>query len=121
MVKRCAYGLCKSDSRYPKSLSGVVVFFPFPKPETQLERCLQWIKRCGRPHSQLNVSKINKHTYVCSKHFLNGKLTLEYPNPVVAVQVLNQTREQLGASRKPPKHRESRATPTPWMSTGKRA
>ncbi|MEQ2263157.1 hypothetical protein XENORESO_003825 [Xenotaenia resolanae] len=36
---------------------------------------------------------------------MNGKPTTEYPNPVVAVQVLNQTREQLGASRKPPKHR----------------
>ncbi|MED6290030.1 hypothetical protein CHARACLAT_008913, partial [Characodon lateralis] len=71
----------------------------------QLERCLQWIKQCGRPHSQLNVSKINKHAYVCSKHFVNGKPTPEYPNPVVAVQVLNHTREQLGASRKPPKHR----------------
>ncbi|MEQ2298937.1 hypothetical protein AMECASPLE_010332 [Ameca splendens] len=38
-------------------------------------------------------------------HFVNGKPTREYPNPVVAVQVLNHTREQLGACRKPPKHR----------------
>ncbi|CAL8293123.1 unnamed protein product [Arctogadus glacialis] len=67
MVKRCAYGVCKSDSRYPKSLAGGVVFFPFPKPKTQQERCLRWIKQCGRPHSQLNVTKINKHAYVCSK------------------------------------------------------
>ncbi|KAK0133500.1 hypothetical protein N1851_030987 [Merluccius polli] len=34
MVKQCAYGICKSDSRYPKSLAGGVVFFPFPKPKT---------------------------------------------------------------------------------------
>ncbi|MEQ2168545.1 hypothetical protein GOODEAATRI_015717, partial [Goodea atripinnis] len=54
-------------------------------------------------------------------HFVNGKPTPEYPNPVVAVQVLNHTREQLGACQKPPKHRESRANPTPWMSAGKRA
>ncbi|MED6249299.1 hypothetical protein ATANTOWER_012104 [Ataeniobius toweri] len=40
-----------------------------------------------------------------SLHFVNGKPTPEYPNPVVAVQVLNHTREQLGACRKPPKHR----------------
>uniref|UniRef100_A0A3Q3F1U8 Si:ch73-311h14.2 n=1 Tax=Kryptolebias marmoratus TaxID=37003 RepID=A0A3Q3F1U8_KRYMA len=66
MVKRCAYGLCKSDTRYPKSLYGGVLFFP-SQSQKQLERCLQWIKRCGRPHSQLNVSKINKHSYVCSK------------------------------------------------------
>lgn len=64
MPKRCAYGLCKSDTRYPKSLDGVVEFFPFPKPKTQGEKCRAWIKQCGRPHSQLNV---DKNTYVCSK------------------------------------------------------
>ncbi|KAL0969003.1 hypothetical protein UPYG_G00221450, partial [Umbra pygmaea] len=53
--------------RYPERLSGGVVFFPFPKPITQRERCLQWIKQCGRLHSQLNVSNITKHKYVCSK------------------------------------------------------
>ena len=67
MPKRCAYGTCKSDTRYPQSLEGGVVFFAFPKPKTQEERCRVWIKQCGRPHDQLNPSKINKNTYVCSK------------------------------------------------------
>ncbi|KAK0145455.1 hypothetical protein N1851_015643 [Merluccius polli] len=67
IVNRCAYGTCKSDSRNPKSLKGGVILFPFPKPKTQEERCQQWIKQCGKPHSQLNTSKINKHTFVCSK------------------------------------------------------
>ena len=69
MMKRahraCAHGVCKSDTTYPERLSGGVVFFPFPKPKTQRERCLQWIKQCGRPQSQLNVSNITKHKYVC--------------------------------------------------------
>ena len=30
MVKRCCYGLCKTDSRYPERLEGVT-FIPFPK------------------------------------------------------------------------------------------
>ncbi|XP_048044353.1 uncharacterized protein LOC125267090 isoform X2 [Megalobrama amblycephala] len=90
MVKRCAHGVCKSDTRFPERLSGGVVFFPFPKPKTQRERCLQWIKQCGRPHSQ---------------HFMNGKPTPEFPNPVNAVQGPNPTKEKLGGCRKSPKKR----------------
>ncbi|KAI8484842.1 hypothetical protein Bbelb_374390 [Branchiostoma belcheri] len=40
---------------------------PCPKPKTRLEACMRWIKACGRPHWQLNVGKITKDTYVCSK------------------------------------------------------
>ena len=31
------------------------------------EKCRLWIKLCGRPHKQLNVGKVTKHTYICSK------------------------------------------------------
>ena len=31
---------------------------PFTEPTRALETCLRWIKVCGRPHSQSNVSKI---------------------------------------------------------------
>ncbi|KAM3858576.1 zinc finger MYM-type protein 4-like [Diretmus argenteus] len=64
MPQRCAYGNCKSDDRYPRSLEGGVVFFAFPKPEE--ERCQIWINQCGRPDSQLNPSKIN-NSFICSK------------------------------------------------------
>ena len=30
-------------------------------------KCLRWIKLCDRPHSQLNLKKINKDVYICSK------------------------------------------------------
>ncbi|KAK2145740.1 hypothetical protein LSH36_660g02044 [Paralvinella palmiformis] len=65
-VKRCCYGCCKTDSRYPERMVGVF-FIPFPKPKTQMEKCLIWIKACGRPHSQFSVSRITKDTYICSK------------------------------------------------------
>lgn len=67
MVKRCVHVLCKSDTSYPMSLLGGVLFFSSPKPKTQLEHYLQWINHSGQPHSQLTVSKINKHSYICSK------------------------------------------------------
>uniref|UniRef100_K1QTL4 THAP-type domain-containing protein n=1 Tax=Magallana gigas TaxID=29159 RepID=K1QTL4_MAGGI len=67
--------------RYPEKLMGAK-FIPFPKPKSDLEKCLRWISCCRRPHAQLNVDKITKHTYVCSKHFisLDGPSD-EYPDP----------------------------------------
>ena len=69
MVKRCQWGLCKSDSRYPERLSDGVKFIPFPKPKRNLEKCKRWIRACGRPHTQLNTSTVdgNYNMYVCSK------------------------------------------------------
>ena len=31
-----------------------------------LEKCSTWIKLWGRPHEQLNVSKVSAYKYVCS-------------------------------------------------------
>ncbi|KAJ8317759.1 hypothetical protein KUTeg_005663 [Tegillarca granosa] len=69
MVKRCQWGLCKTDDRYPERLEGNVRFIPFPKPRRSREKCLRWIKLCGRPHSQLNVDIVdgNKNLFVCTK------------------------------------------------------
>nr|XP_034305741.1 uncharacterized protein LOC105338826 isoform X4 [Crassostrea gigas] len=81
MVKHCSYGTCKSDSRYPDKLMGAK-FIPFPKPKSDFEKCLRWISCCRRPHAQLNVDKITKHTYVCSKHFISLDCPSdEYPDP----------------------------------------
>ncbi|XP_056329543.1 uncharacterized protein si:ch73-311h14.2 [Danio aesculapii] len=106
MPKRCAYLLCKSDTRYPKRLDGVVKFFPFPKPKTQGEKCRAWIRQCGRPHSQLNVDRINKNTYICSKHFVNGQPTPEYPNPIAALPGLDLRREPQEPCSRTPKKEE---------------
>ncbi|KAK0143488.1 putative nuclease HARBI1 [Merluccius polli] len=67
MVKRCAWGTCNSDTRYPERLGDGIYFLPFPKPHLNRDKCLLWIKLCGRPQHQLNVEKINKDVYVCSK------------------------------------------------------
>ncbi|XP_078618709.1 uncharacterized protein LOC144886133 [Branchiostoma floridae x Branchiostoma japonicum] len=83
MVKICCYGTCNSDTRYPERVPGVR-FYPFPKPKTKFVECLRWIKACGRPNSQLNVSKVTKHSYVCSKHFVDGRPTERFPDPIPA-------------------------------------
>lgn len=68
MVKRCQWGQCNSDSRYKeRDCMKNVFFIPFTKPWINKEKCLLWIKMCGRPHSQLNATKITKDTYICSK------------------------------------------------------
>ncbi|KAK3092517.1 hypothetical protein FSP39_003893 [Pinctada imbricata] len=66
MVKRCAHGTCNSDDRYPERVQGVK-FLPFPKPKSNLKKCLKWIKACNRPSYQLNIHTITRNTYVCSK------------------------------------------------------
>ncbi|KAF1392510.1 hypothetical protein PFLUV_G00028760 [Perca fluviatilis] len=81
MVKRCAWGTCNSDTRYPERLGDGVYFLPVPKPHLNPDKCLLWIKLCGRPQQQLNVNKINKDVYICSKHFVNGGPSTEFPHP----------------------------------------
>jgi hypothetical protein len=66
MVKHCSYGKCNSDSRYPERLHGVR-FISFPKPSTNRQQSLRWIRACGRPHHQLNIDTIKKDHYICSK------------------------------------------------------
>ncbi|XP_033730606.1 uncharacterized protein LOC117320019 [Pecten maximus] len=86
MVKRCCWGTCNTDSRFPDRLEGGVTFIPFPKPGRSLEKCKEWIRLCGRPQSQLNEEILRerskaKHLFVCSKHFVDGKPSDLYPNP----------------------------------------
>ena len=66
-TKHCAYGTCRNDSRYPERLPAGCKFIPFPKPRTDKEKCMRWIKACGRPHYQLNVERIKKWHYVCNQ------------------------------------------------------
>ena len=65
-VKHCAWGTCNSDSRYRESCEGVRLV-PFTKPKQGLQKCVRWIKACGRPQIQFNVGKITKWTYICTK------------------------------------------------------
>ena len=72
MVKRCAYGICNSDTRtLPENTD--VKFIPFPKKKSNLASCLRWIKACGRTSDTkktrhvVTPDTVTKHTYVCSK------------------------------------------------------
>ncbi|KAJ8300349.1 hypothetical protein KUTeg_021868 [Tegillarca granosa] len=77
MVLRCAWAVSRKTRRGR--------FIHFPTPKTDLAKCLRWIKACSRPHEQLNVSRINQHKVVCSKHFVGGNgPTKEFPDPVCA-------------------------------------
>uniref|UniRef100_A0A8W8MAW4 THAP-type domain-containing protein n=1 Tax=Magallana gigas TaxID=29159 RepID=A0A8W8MAW4_MAGGI len=81
MVKHCSFGTGKSDSRYPDKLNGAK-FIPFPKPKTNLEKYMRWIALCHRHQDQLNINKITKDTYICTKHFVNNDgPTTDYPDP----------------------------------------
>lgn len=83
MVKRCAWGTCNSDSRYKdKEYMRDVTFWPIPKPKTRLRETLVWVKACNRKN--FTVKNVNKHAYVCSKHFVEGQPTEKYPYPVIA-------------------------------------
>ncbi|WAQ96029.1 hypothetical protein MAR_028719 [Mya arenaria] len=108
MVKRCAWGLCKSDSRYPERLGEGVEFLPFPKPKRNLNKCLRWIMACGRPQDQLNPEYVNGnyHLYVCTKHFPEGKPTEKFPDPLPAIAT---GFVKIAPKRPPPKQRN--ATP----------
>ena len=90
MGKRCAYGLCKSDSRYShKDHMKGVFFIPFVKPLRHRAKCERWINACNRVN--FSVDNINRNTYVCSLHFIGGKgPTKEHPDPIPAGYTFEQ-------------------------------
>lgn len=58
--KRCAWATCKSKTWYPKRISNGVYFVPLLKLKQSMDKCLCWMKLCGRPHSELNLTAIYK-------------------------------------------------------------
>ncbi|XP_046572861.1 uncharacterized protein LOC124280913, partial [Haliotis rubra] len=90
MVKRCSWGTCNSDTRYPERLAGGITFIPFPKPARNFDKCQRWIRLCGRPKYQLNMEILRdhsrgKHFFVCTKHFVDGKPSKTFPDPASAL------------------------------------
>ncbi|CAB4037576.1 zinc finger 554-like isoform X1 [Paramuricea clavata] len=69
MVKRCAWGTCNTDSRYPKRLikDGIpVTFHPFPSERKFKKRRESWIRACCRADGFV----CTKDSYVCIVHIL---------------------------------------------------
>lgn len=112
MVKRCAWGTCNSDTRYKdKEYMKDVEFWPVPKPKTRLHDTKIWVQACGR--KSFTVANVNKHAYVCSKHFVDGRPTDVHPYPVRA-----DARGRVVSARKPPVRRELYTTCTSKSDKG---
>lgn len=60
-----------------------VTWIPFPKPIRQFERCKKWVDLCGRKH--FTTTRVNKATYICSKHFVDGRPSENHPDPLPAI------------------------------------
>ncbi|CAB3991533.1 hypothetical protein AC249_AIPGENE23928, partial [Paramuricea clavata] len=109
MVKRCAWGTCRNDSRFlhlqTKNKNGdPVIFYRFPAPKRwkeTAERRERWIIACHRGDSFV----CKKDSYICSLHFVgeNGP-TLEHPDPISAIKSKEKV-ERLHRKRKAPKQR----------------
>ena len=85
MVKRCAWGTCNSDTRYPERLVNKegksVRFYSFPPLKKQGERRKAWIRACCRGDHFI----CSKDSYICGLHFIgNNGPTEENPDPIPA-------------------------------------
>lgn len=68
----CSLGTCNTDSEYLDRMDNDLRFIAYQKPKTNSDNCQRWIRRCRRPHSQLNSTILPnhskpKHVYICSK------------------------------------------------------
>ncbi|CAB4043638.1 hypothetical protein AC249_AIPGENE23928, partial [Paramuricea clavata] len=104
MVKRCAWGTCNTDSRYPERLikDGIpVTFHPFPSERKFKKRRESWIRACCRADGFV----CTKDSYVCSLHFVGKKgPTEKYPDPIPATASRDKIM-RLGRKRKAPTER----------------
>ena len=85
-TKRCAWGTCKNDTRYPERMQknkcdDPVSFYHSPGPKRTEEKRKRWIEACQRGDSFV----CTKDSYICSIHFVgeNGP-TSEIPDPIPA-------------------------------------
>ena len=85
------------DSRYSERMPVDVQWIPFAKPgkvdtmakwdkikhTAKTEKCKRWVHAVGR--SNFSINNVNKHTYICSLHFIDPSgPTLLHPDPVKA-------------------------------------
>lgn len=63
----------------------VLIFITSIKPQVDKKKYFEWIHLSRR--TDLRIEKIKKHTYMCTKHFINPNVpTIENPNPLSAKQ-----------------------------------
>ena len=78
MVKRCAWGTCNSDSRYPERLKlendRTVKFHSFPAVKKYRERREAWIRACS--HFIGEVGPTEEHPIPISATFSDQKVCM---------------------------------------------
>ncbi len=97
MVKRCAWGTCRSDSRYPERLrkadGTTVSFHGFPNEKKFKEKREKWIRACCRGDNFI----CRKDSYICGLHFIGESgPTVENPNPIPATANANKVSLSVG-------------------------
>ena len=86
-TKRCAWGTCRNDSRYPhlvvKNEKGDPVYFHrFPAPKRSPKKRLRWITACHRGDNFV----CSKDSYICSLYFVGQSgPTADNPDPISAI------------------------------------
>ncbi|XP_048576644.1 uncharacterized protein LOC125559010 [Nematostella vectensis] len=129
--KHCAWGVCKSDSRYPEKLPEGTNFIRFPKPGNvkdgmtewekgqqilKTEKAKRWLHACGRKDFS-KISDIKKDTYICTLHFMEGKgPTEDHPYPVLAT--LTEKEQNQRATRAKTRSRSRKRRENPIEETG---
>ena len=98
MVKHCAWGTCKSDSRYLDRLINSerksVKFHPFPSVKKEKVQREAWIRACCRRDNFV----CTKHSYICGFHFVgNSGPTKEHPDPIPATASREKVRQYMFA------------------------
>ena len=93
MVKSCIFANCLNNSKSQPQL----LFHPFVKPSLEPERAKKWLEIANR--GDLSLKNINKHSYVCHKHFLpdlydynwqTNKILEPIPNDLIDYDVLKE-------------------------------
>ena len=78
----CSWGNCTSNRRSDDAIKFVPFLKAPPCRPWRRDRCLSWIKSCGRPESELNLDKVNKgRFYICSLSYfflLKSSVDLEH-------------------------------------------
>ncbi|XP_048755127.2 uncharacterized protein LOC125666055 [Ostrea edulis] len=76
-ARHCIAVGCTADSR---TSSNDVSFYQLPKVESELKKWLRLVRREGL---SVDSKADNRHYVVCSKHFIDGKPTLNNPYPTM--------------------------------------
>lgn len=69
-VRHCCYGDCNSDTKYEgeRAYMENVVWIPFPKLKTQLEKFERWIRSCRQKY--FTVDNVKKDIHACVQNIL---------------------------------------------------